>query len=288
MLYDDFCFIQQALLAAICSEHDYFDMPICISGMHRSGTSLVASLLHECGLYLGREEDLLPAVADDNANGYWEHSRFVELNDRLLALFGGGWANPPRWTEGWEDDQRLDELRIEAENLIREFINHEPWGWKDPRNALTFPFWSRLNAISLRFWTSTSPKLKTILCIRNPFEVALSLDRRGYAIPFNPLELWCVYNQRLLEATLPEDRIVTHYESFFRDPAAELQRLLQFLGMLASEDRIAQACGVVATKLRHQKAHPKAVAESNNNSEAASLYTELCREANFRAEVQDK
>ena len=45
--------------------------PICIAGAHRSGTSMVMRLLHECGLYLGAESDLMPAQAD-NPDGFWE------------------------------------------------------------------------------------------------------------------------------------------------------------------------------------------------------------------------
>ena len=35
-------------------------MPLCVTGMHRSGTSMVARLLNVCGLDLGPEADLLP------------------------------------------------------------------------------------------------------------------------------------------------------------------------------------------------------------------------------------
>src|SRR5262245_37878566 len=59
--------------------------PICVTGMHRSGTSMVTHLLHVCGLHLG-DESLLKAAADDNPEGFWEHEEFVGINDELLAL----------------------------------------------------------------------------------------------------------------------------------------------------------------------------------------------------------
>lgn len=43
--------------------------PVCVTGMHRSGTSLVARLLHECGFHLGREDELL-APNPANVEGY--------------------------------------------------------------------------------------------------------------------------------------------------------------------------------------------------------------------------
>ena len=48
--------------------------------MHRSGTSMVARLLHDAGLYLGEPADLAePGI--HNPDGYWENLRFVEIND---------------------------------------------------------------------------------------------------------------------------------------------------------------------------------------------------------------
>src|SRR5258708_4760869 len=111
-------------------------MPVCITGMHRSGTSLVANLLRQCGLYLGEEDDLIPATAD-NQQGYWENRRFLALNDDILKELGGSWDFPPLAPAGWHDDERLNPLRVKAEILVDQFRDHQPWGWKDPRNSLT-------------------------------------------------------------------------------------------------------------------------------------------------------
>ena len=256
-------------------------MPICITGMHRSGTSLVARLLHECGLYLGPSGDLLPAVTKDNENGYWENDRFVSLNDQVLAKFGGGWAFPPKCDEAWEEDLRLDALRLEAETLVGDFVAHEPWGWKDPRNCLTLPFWSRLNGIALRGWENISPALKAVLCVRNPFEVALSLERRNYVFPLDPLQLWQDYNQSFLDAILPENRIVTHYEAYFDDPVFELRRVVNFLDLPSNDAQIEQACGAVSATLRHQTVSSETAANNGEHSELHDLYRDLCEEARY-------
>lgn len=58
--------------------------PICIAGMHRSGTSAVAQLLHRCGIRLG-DESVLMAVAPDNPDSFWEDTRFVAVNDAILG-----------------------------------------------------------------------------------------------------------------------------------------------------------------------------------------------------------
>src|SRR5262249_23640698 len=67
---------------------------VCIAGMHRSGTSMVARLLNLCGLYLGEDEDLMPSAAD-NPEGFWENLHFVDLNEKILSALQGGWDMPP-------------------------------------------------------------------------------------------------------------------------------------------------------------------------------------------------
>ena len=116
-------------------------MPLCIAGMHRSGTSMIASLLYNCGLNLGPDKDLL-SPATDNPEGFWEHRAFMKLNDSILRELGGTWDRPPRTVAaGWEDEEALHRLRNRAVKLVRQFQGREPWGWKDPRNCLTLPLW---------------------------------------------------------------------------------------------------------------------------------------------------
>ena len=69
---------------------DIKSAPVCIIGMHRSGTSMVARLLQQCDLYLGPEYQLL---GPDSANpeGHFEHTGFLKIDDALLRYFGGSW-----------------------------------------------------------------------------------------------------------------------------------------------------------------------------------------------------
>jgi len=141
-------------------------MTVFISGMHRSGTSMVANLLHLSGLYLGEEAELIPPDPT-NPLGHWESLRFVEINNQILRSLGGRWYLPPSVSEGWTMSEELTHLRERAELLVKEFCGHEHWGWKDPRSSLTLPF-----------WTGLLPELKVVICLRNPLEVVLSLRRR--------------------------------------------------------------------------------------------------------------
>jgi 2-polyprenyl-3-methyl-5-hydroxy-6-metoxy-1,4-benzoquinol methylase len=214
-------------------------VPVCIAGMHRSGTSVVARVLSDCGLYLGSEDELTKPDAN-NREGSWENFCFVELNDELLAAFDGRWDQPPQLPMGWEERPEVEPLRDRAVELIRRFETHEPWGWKDPRNTLTLPFWRRL-----------IPGMSVVACVRDPREVALSLVDRGFSSEADALDLWLGYYQRLVD-TIPFDELtVVQFDALFERPAEEVRRLAQALGFAPSETQVARATARVNELVRH-------------------------------------
>jgi hypothetical protein len=242
-------------------------MPVCITGMHRTGTSMVARLLNICGIYLGKRGDLF-GPESDNPEGFWENRHIVSINDEILAKLGGAWDLPPPYIKEWEKRQDLLLVKNKASKLTEEFIGHEPWGWKDPRNSLTIPF-----------WTSILPDLRFVICIRNPIEVAISLHKRGYSSNAFGFNLWLIYNQRMLADTSPPQRIITHYESYFINPKKELRRILDFLRFSVSEEIIDQACTKISDSLRHHSIDSSALNEESVPSELIMLYKQLCADA---------
>ena len=72
---------------------------ICTLGMHRSGTSLVSRLLNLLGVHLGPAQ-AIANQGQDNLKGYWEHLPLSQLNDEILAQFGGRWDAPPAFPRG--------------------------------------------------------------------------------------------------------------------------------------------------------------------------------------------
>ena len=255
-------------------------MPVCITGMHRSGTSLVANLLHRSGVYVGEKHELMQPTRD-NEQGYWENWEFVNLNDSILAELGGSWHSPPAPNNAWYDEERWNDLRVRAEVLLRRFTPHEPWGWKDPRTSLTIPFWFNLNSILMPFWLGRGSKLKVVLCLRDPLEVFQSLRDRTTAPNSSGLDLWLTYNRSVLNHTLPADRIVTHYEAYFRDPQAELCRVLEFLEIPATKATIESSVHVVSSSMRHKKSSINNLINNNVTEEVVELYVEMCNEANY-------
>src|SRR5215213_9963324 len=240
-------------------------MPVCIAGMHRSGTSLVSRLLQDSGLYLGPASDLIPAKPA-NPEGFWENRRFVRLNQKMLRALGGTWDNPPAVPASWLSD-RILAYRSEAVALVREFEGREPWGWKDPRNCLTLPVWQALLG-----------RFPVVIVVRNPLEVAQSLHmRNGFPLE-RGLGLWHDYNQRLLDVVEPTDRIVTHFNRYFRDPSAELVRMVTWLGLRA-DNAVAECRGEARVSgLRHHRLTGRDLAGSGATSALCAVYRDLCAE----------
>ena len=239
--------------------------PICIAGMHRSGTSMVARLLQACGLFLGPEREL----GADSTNGeqHWENVKVVALNDEILNRLGGSWHNPPKFRAGWERTVEITPLIPSAKKLIKRLGVRQPWGWKDPRNSITLPFWRQL-----------MPDLRVVVCVRNPLEVAHSLRVRGDLVAIPLFELWQSYYRELLLAIPLSRRVVTHYDSYFQDPIVELQRVASVIGMQVPTDTVTRVCGYVSRELRHHRVETGESA-ARLPRDVLTCYLDLCREA---------
>ncbi|MGH1541892.1 MAG: glycoside hydrolase family 99-like domain-containing protein [Arenicella sp.] len=157
---------------------------VIISGMHRSGTSLVTSILQSCGIHIG---DRLLGGNQSNPFGHYEDMDFLEFHQSAL-----GESNKEGYAVGVvpEIDQAHQQL---AKQIIASKKEHDLWGWKDPRTILF-----------LEFWRSQLTSSKTMLVYRHPMEVMISLIKRGtdWEIINNPskaIELWSFYNKQVLE-----------------------------------------------------------------------------------------
>jgi Sulfotransferase family len=235
--------------------------PIAITGMHRSGTSMITRGLHQAGLHLiGGDADALLDAADDNPEGFWENKAIVTCNDDLLEAVGGAWDNPPALLPQAVDDPRVAAVVEPATTALAGLRENERWGFKDPRLCLTAAFWLDLQ-----------PDLRFVICVRNPLEVALSLKRRNQNSYSLGLSLWERYYESILDLVPADRRIITHYDSYFLDPDGELRRVCDFAALEPAEL-------TVRRELRH---HDVGVSldEANLSGGIRALYRRLCDEA---------
>ncbi len=192
---------------------------VCIVGMHRSGTSLVTRLVNLLDVEVGPEEHLMKAN-EYNVRGYWEHQLLTDLNDELLSKLGGTWHEPPTLAPGWESGPQLADLRQRARAIVQQdFAAACRWGWKDPRTCFTLPFWQRV-----------LPPMHYVICLRNPVDVAYSLQcRDGFSVE-KGFSLWLSYTRAALGHTVGHPRLLIFYEDITKDWRRDLQRLAAFLG----------------------------------------------------------
>lgn len=192
---------------------------VCITGMERSGSSMITRVLNFMGLYLGPKEKLI-LETDYNIKGCWEHKYLLDVSDKILKRFGGDTHTPPDFPLGWVNDPRLSGLENQARQIIQEdFSNKSLWGWKDTRCCLTLPFWQKL-----------LPEMVYVICLRNPLDVAKSLVARNWAPSIlKSANLWLNYNVSIIKNTHSAHRILVFYDDFLENLELEVKRLADFL-----------------------------------------------------------
>ena len=200
--------------------------PIIVLGVERSGTSVVAEMVHIWGAYAGPSEKL--HAADAHApRGYFE---YLPLWDFLAEL--GDFASGATW---WDADfqQRMADrasepgYRIKAVELMSEMDEGGPWFWKDPALCHYLPFFKQIwgDAIYL-------------ITVRHPLDTAVSwqkfimpsnLKGRVSLVAVNLLR-W----QRMMTLILrytddAAHRLFVGYEDIIRRPREQAERLSDFL-----------------------------------------------------------
>ncbi|MEM1179267.1 MAG: glycosyltransferase [Acidobacteriota bacterium] len=167
--------------------------PLVMAGMHRSGTSLLTSLLAASGVDVG--ESLVPADRN-NRKGYFEDTDFLALNRRILSeCSDANDGGHPDW--GWTESESLDTARFasyrsDAGELLRRVGREGRWGFKDPRTTLLLDFWHEL---------FEDPRY--LLVYRLPWQVSDSMQRLGADVflrnPTYGYRIWTYYNRHLLD-----------------------------------------------------------------------------------------
>ena len=158
-----------------------------VTGMHRSGTSLTASLFQKVGVDIGKK---LVGPADGNVKGHFENVDFVEFHKSVLRSHG---IDELGCTFEKTIPVAAEYVEIAKRAIDQNQLPHKHWGWKDPRTAL---FWD--------FWLNLLPEANFICVYRSPWEVVDSLYRRGTDVSLlqNPemaVKMWIHYNQKVLE-----------------------------------------------------------------------------------------
>lgn len=245
--------------------------PIIIAGMHRSGTSVLTTILDDLGLFVGKKVD-----------SNHEATFFVHLNNWLLRQAGAAWDYPEPFEEFLKYEDLVAARTAQLNRLLDtpraiEFLGLKnylslgdiknmltPWGWKDPRNTFTLPLWLKI-----------FPDAKLLVIHRHGVDVANSLATRAnkisttldravtaqsrwqWRLPLSNnsfcrcrdtdqgIALWKRYTETAdrYAAQLGPRALVLRYEAFLDNPVTHMEQVLDFVEVSASRYTIGQAVG---------------------------------------------
>jgi hypothetical protein len=144
-----------------------FDTPVLVTGLPRSGTSMVAGALGRCGLWLGR------SVPGDKNNffGYFENIILRENVQKEVLRQGN--VDPhgvdPLPPSDWRP--QVGNLRdiVAAALTAQEYDGRQAWGFKDAKLTLTW-----------RIWDEHFPQARWIVVRRPSDEIVASCLRTGF------------------------------------------------------------------------------------------------------------
>jgi hypothetical protein len=185
--------------------------------MHRSGTSLVAQVLHAMGVHVGEPERLLPPDPF-NPTGYWEHRDALQIDIDLFTALRASRHDVAGIDVGRLSPAARAEVIGRMRRLVHALQERGPFLVKDPRIALLFPLWREAVGRAL-----------CVIPWREPAAVGRSLvtrDARPLAIS---LALWEHYNCTLLRDTAGMPRTLVGYEALLADPVRVAGDLYEWL-----------------------------------------------------------
>lgn len=220
---------------------------ICILGMHRSGTSAITRGFNLLGAYLGAREDLMPPLPE-NPEGFWERMDIYYLQENILSVLGRDWTTSTPLPENWHASDEMRPYRDELAKLVKtNFSGHPLWAWKDPRTCLLLPLWREV-------LSDLSIGLKVIFVVRNPLDVAQSLEKRNGFPLEKGLEIWFTYTLAALKGAEGLETVFVSYDSFLADWKSELKKCAEALGVEWPADE-AELKEKMASFVRHDLRH---------------------------------
>ncbi len=234
--------------------------------MHRSGTSLVGRLFFEAGADMGDPDTFYPAD-QWNPLGYYEQPDIHAIN---MPLVNGIWWKlsyfflPSTAVVLNRAEKRAGQIRETAAQYAGKVI-------KETRYCLTLPAWLEHGATVDRI----------IICLRDPIQVARSIQKRNHTLLAHGYYMWRVHNERILQH-VREYQIPYHILYYPRLLATdtfmdEAQAALTFFQQNVTDDTLA---ALKQTVVRPDMNHnPDVVAQYPPDIQA--LWTEM-REAHAR------
>jgi len=225
---------------------------ILVVGMHRSGTSLCSHLLSALGVDMA---DNIPgpgatSPVPSNPRGHWERWEIVEFHDRILGLFNRGYSggfHDFALPVAWWADPRVVEIRREILAFLEKRMGNVYFGFKDPRTVRLMPVWHQI-------FKELKLAPKVVLCLRNPAQIARSLNARDGLDPEIGEYRWLVHMIDFFRYSSNLDFCTVEYEEWFNNPLANIEKLQKFLDLQwqqSEADLGLVLSGIIDSSARH-------------------------------------
>ncbi|MGA8031666.1 MAG: hypothetical protein WCB48_04675, partial [Casimicrobiaceae bacterium] len=202
---------------------------LVVLGVYRSGTSAIARALNLCGAAL--PERVMAARLGINPKGFWETEAVNDLDARLLHHLGADWNRVEFALP--QEGPLVDEFLVNSRELLATEYGDAPLILiKDPRICVLAPVWDRAMKAS-------GYRPAYVVPVRNPLEVARSLESQGDMPVADGLALWLAYMQRVETFVGTTDARVVHvrYAELLADWRAVVNRIAQHLDVPLAIDR---------------------------------------------------
>ncbi len=214
-----------------------------VLGMHKSGTTLVAKILHESGIPMGNFDETL---------GYDEGNKYERLETHDLNIEMLGYDYDEFSLNILKVVKSPGEVRPEAMSKIKDYVEsanrqYQDWGFKDPRTCLTYSVWKTL-----------IPEHKLVIIFRNPVELWIHYKPkkflkvfRSLLICWKALQGWYVHNLeilKVLQSSGHAECFVVEYGNLMKD-GRYFRALCEFTGR---ELRDARKTGLYRSKEKKQ------------------------------------
>ena len=196
---------------------------VVVAGMHRSGTSVIARVISRLGLSLPKTP---VGARPSNEFGHWgESERVRSLHDELLVAAGSSWDDVSPFPKRWLGSPSADDYRARMVATLREeYPASASFVIKDPRICRLVPFW-------LGVLDSLGVRPAFVLPLRNPLEVAASLERRDGFSSSKGLLLWLRHMLDAEHDTRGHPRVFVSYSEVLRDWRASAQVIAESAGL---------------------------------------------------------
>ena len=199
-------------------------MIIIVLGMHRSGTSTVAGVLHMNKIVMGTYENFWPRPLRQNPKGFYENYDFRKINDQILKNSG---YDTKSYNINLPKIRPTTKLNDRTRKILETYSEkYFDWGWKDPRTCLTIDHWVKnINDLGMENQT------RIVVVTRKASSVARSLYKRNELPIDNGLAIWGLYTEKVL-SFCEKSQLPIHYcsfESLLQYPEKTCKNLFHFL-----------------------------------------------------------